>query len=100
HGGGYLGSYSARSDVVCVNFSDRCPGPPLKKKPTEYLRHLYYDSIIFTPEATRHLTAGVGARLLVLGTGYPYPWNPKAVDHLLATPGVGAAELRAILGET
>jgi aminocarboxymuconate-semialdehyde decarboxylase len=100
HGGGYLGSYSARSDVVCANFPARCPGPALKKKPTEYLRQLYYDSIIFTPEAMRHLIAEVGAGQIVLGTDYPFPWNPKAVDHVLATPGASEAELRAMLGET
>jgi len=61
HGGGFLPSYSGRSDVVCVNFTNRCTGAPLKKKPSEYLRQLYYDSIIFTPEATRHLVAEVGA---------------------------------------
>ena len=36
----------------------------------------------------------------MLGTDYPFPWNPKAVDHLLATPGASEAELRAMLGET
>jgi aminocarboxymuconate-semialdehyde decarboxylase len=100
HGGGYLASYPARSDVVCVNFPDRCTGGPLKKKPTEYLRQLYYDSIIFTPEAMRHLIAEVGASKFVMGTDYPFPWNKTAVDHILATPGVGEAELRAMLGET
>jgi aminocarboxymuconate-semialdehyde decarboxylase len=100
HGGGYLGSYAARSDVVCENFPQRCKGPPLKKKPTEYLRQLYYDSIIFTPDATQHLIRQVGASQIVLGTDYPFPWNPKAVDHLLATPGASEADLRAMLGET
>ncbi len=34
---------------------------PLKKKPTEYLKQLYYDNIMFTPEAMRYLVAEVGA---------------------------------------
>jgi len=29
----------------------------LKKKPTEYLKQLYYDSMVFTPEGLRHLIA-------------------------------------------
>ena len=48
HGGGYLPSYAARSDAICTTFPDRYT-TPLKKKPTEYLRQLYFDSIVFTP---------------------------------------------------
>jgi hypothetical protein len=42
---------------------------PLKKKPTEYLRQLYFDSLVFTPEALRHLAAetGSGERIAMLG---------------------------------
>lgn len=100
HGGGYLGSYAPRSDVVCSNFPERCTGGPLKKKPTDYLRQIYHDSIIFTPEATRHLIAEVGAGQILLGTDAPFPWNPQAVDHLLSTPGVSESELAAMLGGT
>ena len=46
---------------------------PLKKKPTEYLRQLYFDSLVFTSEALRHLVAEVGASQIVMGTDYPYP---------------------------
>ena len=100
HGGGYLGSYAPRSDAVCANFAQRCAGTPLKKKPTEYLRQLYYNSIIFTPEAMRHLIAEVGASQIVLGTDHPFPWNRTAVDHILATPGASDADLAAMLGGT
>ena len=100
HGGGYLGSYAPRSDVVCQNFPERCTGAPLKKKPTEYLRQLYYDSIVFTPEAMRHLIAEVGVGQILMGSDHPFPWNPNPVDHILATPGVGDAERAAMLGET
>jgi aminocarboxymuconate-semialdehyde decarboxylase len=72
----------------------------LKKKPTEYLRQLYYDSLVFTPEGLRHLIAEVGASQIITGTDYPYPWTTTAVDHILATPGLGDAERAAMLGET
>ena len=74
HGGGYLPSYAARSDAICTTFPDRCT-TPLKKKPTEYLRQLYYDSIVFTPEALRHLVAETGSGQIVMGTDYPFPWT-------------------------
>ena len=100
HGGGYLGSYAPRSDAICRNFPERCTGVPLKKKPTEYLRQLYYDSIVFTPEAMRHLIAEVGVSQILMGSDHPFPWNHEAVDHILATPGVSDAERAGMLGET
>jgi aminocarboxymuconate-semialdehyde decarboxylase len=103
HGGGYLPSYAGRSDQGCLTFPDRCSGPkdgPLKKKPTEYLKQLYYDNIMFTPEAMRHLAAEVGSSQVVVGTDYPYPWTKTAVDLVLATPGLSDAERVAMLGGT
>ena len=99
HGGGYLPSYGARSDAVLTTFPNRCPGT-LKKKPTEYLRQLYYDSIVFTGEALRHLAAEVGPDRIVMGTDYPYPWTSTSVDHILGTPGLSDAERVAMLGGT
>src|SRR5579885_458140 len=98
HGGGYLPSYAARSDAGCVTFPNRCT--PIKKQPTAYLRQLYFDSLVFTPEALRHLVAEVGASQVVVGTDYPYPWTSTAVEHVLATPGLGDADRAAILGDT
>jgi aminocarboxymuconate-semialdehyde decarboxylase len=99
HGGGYLPSYAGRSDAGCVTFPDRCP-KPLKKKPTEYLRQLYYDSIVFTPEALRHLAAEVGPGRIMMGTDTPFPWEKGAVSHILGTPGLSDAEREAMLGGT
>jgi aminocarboxymuconate-semialdehyde decarboxylase len=73
HGGGYLPSYADRSDHGCLTFSERCdPNVKLRKKPTEYLRQLYFDSLIFTPDALRHLARQVGTKQIVMGTGYPF----------------------------
>ena len=99
HGGGYLASYMDRSDHGCLTFPHRC-NRKLKKKPTEYLRKLYYDALIFTPEALRHLAANVGSSQIMLGTDYPYPWEDKAVDHILKTPSLSDDERIAILGKT
>ena len=99
HGGGYLPSYAARSDAILTTFPERCTGR-LEKKPTEYLRQLYFDSLVFTPEALRHLVAETGSDRIVMGTDYPFPWTQTAVDHILATPGLSDAERVAILGGT
>lgn len=97
HGGGYLGSYTARSDNGCRMFPEQC-GVALKKKPTEYLKQLYFDSLVFTPEALRHLVAEHGASQIVIGTDFPYPWTTTSVEHVMATPGLTDAERIGILG--
>ncbi|HEX3861594.1 MAG TPA: amidohydrolase family protein [Stellaceae bacterium] len=99
HGGGYLPSYAARSDQGCVTFPARCTRE-LKKKPTEYLKQLYYDSMVFTSEGLRHLIAEVGVNQIVMGTDYPFPWTTTSVDHILNTPGLSDADRIAMLGET
>ena len=103
HGGGFLPSYAGRSDHGCATRPARCPGPkdgPLKKKPSEYLRQMYFDALVFTPEALRHLAAEVGSTQLVVGTDFPYPWTTTAVDHVLGTPSLSDDEKVAILGGT
>ena len=100
HGGGYLGSYMHRADHGCTISPNQCrPGVP-KKPPSEYLKQLYFDSLVFTPEALRHLAAEVGADHIVVGTDYPFPWVTEPIDHVLRTPELDDAQKRAILGET
>ena len=99
HAGGYLPSYAGRSDKGCETFPARCT-VALKKKTSEYLRQLYYDSLVFTPEGLRHLIAEVGVGQIVLGTDHPFPWTTTAVDHILDQPGLSDADRVAMLGET
>jgi aminocarboxymuconate-semialdehyde decarboxylase len=100
HGGGYLPSYAPRSDNCLRVAPDMDTGVKLKKKPTEYLRTMYYDTLVFTSEALRHLAAEVGSNRLVVGTDHPIPWQSKSVDHILKTPGFTDRERRMMLGET
>jgi aminocarboxymuconate-semialdehyde decarboxylase len=97
HGGGYLPSYADRSDHGCLTFPEQC-NKTLKKRPTEYLKQLYFDSLVFTGEALRHLIAQSSVSHIVLGTDYPFPWTSTAVDHVLAAPGLSDADKIAILG--
>jgi predicted TIM-barrel fold metal-dependent hydrolase len=99
HGGGYLASYAARSDHACFVSPQNCnPEIKLKKKPTEYLNQLYFDALVFTPEALRHLVAQVGASQVMLGSDHPIPWEPHPVDHVFATTTLTDDEKIAILG--
>jgi aminocarboxymuconate-semialdehyde decarboxylase len=99
HGGGYLPSYAARSNAVQTTFPHRMTGT-LKKRPTEYVRQLYFDSIVFTPEALRHLAVEAGPGQIVMGTDYPFPWTQTSVDHILGTPELSDADKIAMLGGT
>ena len=101
HGGGYLPSYADRSDHACLVGPKGCnPEIKLKKQPTEYLKQIYFDSLIFTPEAIRHLVAQVGASQVVLGSDYPYPWQMQPVDHIFASNSLSDEDKANILGRT
>src|SRR5262245_54559537 len=103
HAGGFLPSYSGRSDAGCPTRPDLCPGGthgPIRRRPSEYLRQLYYDTMVLNPEGVRHLVAQVGAGQLLVGTDYPYPWTRTAVDLILETPGLSDNDRIAMLGGT
>jgi aminocarboxymuconate-semialdehyde decarboxylase len=69
----------------------------LKKKPTEYLNQIHFDSLVFTPEALRHLVAQVGSSQIMLGSDYPYRWEMHPVDHIFATKTLNEKQMAAIL---
>ena len=101
HGGGFLPSYADRSDHACLVNPSACnPEIKLKKQPTEYLKQMYFDTLVFTPEALRHLAAQVGPGQLVLGSDYPFPWELHPVDHIFATTTLSEDEKADILGRT
>jgi predicted TIM-barrel fold metal-dependent hydrolase len=100
-GGGFLASYADRSDHACLVGPKGCnPDVKLAKPPTEYLKQIYFDSLIFSPEAIRHLVAQVGAGQIVLGSDYPYPWQMHPVDHIFASASLSDDDKADILGRT
>jgi aminocarboxymuconate-semialdehyde decarboxylase len=97
HAGGYLASYSGRSDALCARGAgDDCRA--LKRKPSEYFRqHLYIDSMIFHESGLRHLVDEVGASHIFYGTDYPFDW-PVGIDFVLNARFLSDADKEAILG--
>lgn len=99
HAGGYLASYSGRSDALCGRGGgngDDCRA--LKRKPSEYFKSNYYiDTMIFHEEGLRHLVAEVGADRIFYGTDYPFDW-PVGIDLVLNAPFLSNAQKEAILG--
>ena len=98
HGGGFLPSYAARSDNALRVAPDMDTGVKLRKSPTEYLRDMWFDTLVFTSEALRHLAAEVGVSQLVIGTDHPIPWQAESVDHILNAEGFTDEERIAMLG--
>ena len=95
HAGGYLPSYLGRTEVACdVRANAGCLN---KKKPSEYLkRQIFVDSMVFSPEAVRHLVAEMGASQVVYGTDIPLVW-PDTVDSILGAQ-ITDADKEAVLG--
>jgi aminocarboxymuconate-semialdehyde decarboxylase len=97
HAGGYLPSYSGRSDALCGR-GGGADCKALKKKPSEYFKEqLYVDTMIFREEGLRHLIAEVGVSHMVYGTDYPFDW-PIGVDFVLNASFLSNADKEAILG--
>jgi aminocarboxymuconate-semialdehyde decarboxylase len=96
HAGGFLPSYVGRSDRCGKGLAspERCH--PVKKLPSEYIKQIYYDTLIFTNEGLRHLIAEVGIGQIVLGTDAPGGWDPEAVDFILGASTLSDADRRAI----
>ena len=97
HAGGYLASYSGRSDALCGR-GGGADCKALKRKPSEYFRsQLYVDTMIFHEEGLRHLVAEAGVSQIVYGTDYPFDW-PVGIDFVLNAPFLSNADKEAILG--
>ncbi len=100
HGGGYLPSYAGRLDQGCAEQPSSCSGPGPLRKPSEYLKQIYVDSLLFTPEGMRHVAAEIGPGQIMIGTDYGYPWVKDPIGLVLSTPTLSDANKIAILGGT
>lgn len=96
HGGGYLPTYPDRSDHAWHNRPDsKSMGRPL----TEYLRQIWFDSLVYTPHALRDLIDRVGTSQVVVGTDYPFDMGHYAIDALIeGIADLSPAEREALRG--
>lgn len=71
----------------------------MARAPSDYLRQIWFDCLVYTPEGVRHLVNEVGASQLVVGTDYPFDMGCYDVHGLIdRVPGLSDAERDAILG--
>jgi len=97
HGGGYLPTYIGRSDHA---FKVRPEAAVATTRlPSEHLKRIWFDTVIYDTMALRHLVDRVGATQVVVGTDYPFDMGLYDVHTLVdSTPGLSEAERAAILG--
>lgn len=70
HGGGYAASYWGRLDHAWRARADCRQHIP--RPPSQYLRRLYFDTLVFDKAQLRFLIESHGADHLCLGTDYPF----------------------------
>jgi aminocarboxymuconate-semialdehyde decarboxylase len=70
HGGGYLGAYHGRIDHAWGARSDSHGNLP--HPPTHYLKKIYVDTVVFTPEQLEALVKVFGVDHVLMGTDYPF----------------------------
>src|SRR5665213_2152133 len=97
HGGGYLPIYIGRSDHA---WAVRPEARTAQRPPSEYLRELYFDSLVYSPEALRALVGQVGAGRVMLGSDFPFDMGVSDPVERLAQAELGAGAFEAIRGAT
>jgi aminocarboxymuconate-semialdehyde decarboxylase len=98
HGGGYLPFYCSRADhtwEVRPETRIRIPDRP----PSDYMKMLHYDTMVFQPLYLRHLVEVVGADRVLLGTDFPFDMGETDPVGLIdATEGLSDADRVGIKG--
>jgi aminocarboxymuconate-semialdehyde decarboxylase len=97
HGGGYLPAYFGRIDHAWGARSDAHGSLP--KPPSFYLKKIYLDAIVFTPEQLEALVRVFGVEKVLMGTDYPYDMGEyDPIGHIASVASFTAAERAAIAG--
>ena len=97
HGGGYmpyqLGRWEKAYKVV-----PHIAGANISRPPIDYVRRLYFDSLVHIPEALSYLIDLVGTSQVLVGTDYPYEMAERApVAFIDSVPGLTRDDRHAVL---
>ena len=97
HGGGYIPAYSGRFDHP-YHLRDDCR-QVISKPPSEYIKKLYFDSVVFSEHQLRYLIETWGADHIVMGTDYPYDMaEPDPVGHVESVQGLSEDDKALVMG--
>lgn len=97
HGGGYLPTSIGRSDHAWAVRPEAAANT--RVRPGDWLKRIWFDSVVYDPLALRHLVDRVGASQVVVGTDYPFDMGHYDVHALVdEIPGLTEEQRAAILG--
>ncbi len=97
HGGGFLPYQLGRMERG-YSAVPHLTARHINTSPRDVARHLYYDTVLHSPEAIRFLIDTVGVDRVLLGSDYPFEMgDPDPVSSVDAVPGLGDGERHAIL---
>jgi aminocarboxymuconate-semialdehyde decarboxylase len=97
HGGGYLGAYSGRIDHAWGARPDCRAGLP--HPPTHYLKKVFIDSVVFTPQQLAGLVEAFGADHVLMGTDYPFDMaESDPIGHVASVKTFDSTTIEAIAG--
>ena len=69
----------------------------MKHPPSQYLRQIYFDTVVFRPDILQGLIERAGIEQVVVGTDYPFDMGDYDLDALLGSvPGLDDKGLKAI----
>lgn len=95
HGGGYLPHAIGRSDH---GWGVRPEAQGCRESPSAYLRNLWYDTVVYRPDALATLARVAGMSRIVAGTDYPFDMGEYELHGLLRETGWDEAACAAVLG--
>lgn len=97
HGGGFAPYQLGRWDRAFYE-DDRGAAAHLTRPPSEWVRQVYFDTVLHSPAALRFLLDVVGTDRVVLGSDYPFRMgDPDPVGTVSAAPGLDDAARGQVL---
>jgi aminocarboxymuconate-semialdehyde decarboxylase len=97
HGGGYFPFYVSRFDH---GWNVRPEAHTCSELPSHYLRRIWFDSLVYSPEQLELLVRRAGAGQIVIGTDYPFDMGvDDPIQRLAAATGLSENDRWAIRGD-
>ena len=97
HGGGFAPFQMGRWDR---GFSSKADGAEanLTRPPSDWLRQMWFDTVLHSPASLRFLVEVVGVEQVVLGSDYPFRMgDPDPVATVRAVDGLAGNDLERVL---
>lgn len=96
HGGGYAAHYIGRMDHAYRARPELRQS--LRLKPSDYMKRLYFDTVLYDPVEVENLVRRWGARHVLLGTDWPYNMGEPDPLGLLKRCRISESDSMAIAG--